>query len=131
MKLGIFGRNQIQLYFLIQYFELGSFSENNSHICIISMNHWYDNWYYAILFCLYKSIVVYYSIGFTKSTLEFWRQISKRGGGALLINVGFVKPTPFNISSYILFNYIMFLIGAIKPIVENKFKRCFIFYVTV
>ena len=31
-------------------------------------------------------IIVYYSIDFTKSTLEFGRQISKSGGGALLIS---------------------------------------------
>ena len=30
-------------------------------------------------------IIVYYSIGFTQSTLKFWRQISKNGDGALLI----------------------------------------------
>ena len=29
-------------------------------------------------------IIVYYSIGFTKSMLEFWRQIIKSVGGALL-----------------------------------------------
>ena len=33
----------------------------------------------------YFFLIVYFSIGFTKSTLEFWRQISKCGGWALLI----------------------------------------------
>ena len=30
-------------------------------------------------------VTVYYSSGFTEIALEFWRQISKCGGGALLI----------------------------------------------
>ena len=55
---------------------------------------------------------------FMKSTSKFWLQINKSGGGGLLI--GFVKPTLYNIFSYI------FLIGAIKHNVEKKFKICFI-----
>ena len=39
---------------------------------------------------------------------------------------GFVKPTLYDNFSYILFN-----IGAIKHIVEKKFKTCLIFYATV
>ena len=30
--------------------------------------------------------LIYYSIGFTKLTLEFWLQISKSGGGPFLIS---------------------------------------------
>ena len=30
-------------------------------------------------------MMVYYSIGLTKSKLKFWQQINKSGGGALLI----------------------------------------------
>ena len=36
----------------------------------------------------------------------------------------FIKPTLYNIFSYILFNV---LIDAIRPKVEKKFKTCFIF----
>ena len=55
-------------------------------------------------------LIVYYSIGFTKSTSNFWRQINKRGGRVFFylsapnFNAGFVKPTLCNIFSYILFN---------------------------
>ena len=33
-----------------------------------------------------EKVTVYYSIGFTKSKLKFWRQICKSGDGALLIS---------------------------------------------
>ena len=49
--------------------------------------------------------IVYYSIGFAKSALEFWRQISKSfANKSQNFNAGFVKLTLYNIFSYILFN---------------------------
>ena len=33
----------------------------------------------------YSSTIVYYTTGFTLSTIQFWKQISKRWVGALLI----------------------------------------------
>ena len=57
---------------------------------------------------IFFNIIVYYSIVFTKSTLEFWRQIIKREWGFPIksqnFNVGFVKPTLYNIFSYIFLN---------------------------
>ena len=44
---------------------------------------------------------IFYSIGFTKSTSKFWRQINEGGGGNF--NAGFVKLTLYNIFLYILF----------------------------
>ena len=44
------------------------------------------------------------------------------------LNAGFVKPTLYNVFLYILFN---FLIDAIKHNVGNKFKTCFILFVSV
>ena len=59
--------------------------------------------------------MVYYSIGFTKSA----------SNQAQIFNAGFVKPTLYNIYSRLF--CLMFLIDAIKPYVEKKFKACFIF----
>ena len=49
-----------------------------------------------------RYVIVYYSIGFKKSTSKFWRQINKSGREKFYFN--FVKPTPYNIFSYILFD---------------------------
>ena len=46
--------------------------------------------YMKIVSKIIENSIVYYSIGFT---LEFCRQISKSGGGALHFNAGFVKLT--------------------------------------
>ena len=65
-----------------------------------------------------KNIIVHHSIGLTKSTLEFWRQISKSGGGALLISRKILMLVSKN-QNYKIFSCIfcvMFLIEARKEI---------------
>ena len=81
----------------------------------------------------FNDIIVYYSIGFTKSTLKLCQQISKSGGGALLIRRKILMLVSENQHCKIFFRLfcLMFLVGAIKPIVEKKSKTCFIFYATV
>ena len=67
---------------------------------------------------------------FTKSTLEFWRQIIESGGGALLIIRKIVMLVSWN-QYCTIFSPIfclMFLIEGIKHYVEKKFKTCSIFF---
>jgi hypothetical protein len=74
-------------------------------------------------------LIVYYSIGFTKSTLKFWRQISKSGDGALLISRKILILVSLNQRCTIFSRIfcLMFLIDAINPKVEKKLKNPFYF----
>ena len=94
-------------------------------------DHYYDRCFFPILKVHYMKLIVwtppilYYSIGFKKSTKKSWRQINKSVGEGLLIRhakyyADFVKQTLYNIFFYILCN-------IIKPIAKKWFKPCLIF----
>ena len=70
---------------------------------------------------------VYYSIGLTESALEFWWQISKRGGGALLIrcNILMLVSQNHHCTIFPRIFCLMFLIDAIKPNEERNSKLFF------
>ena len=53
-----------------------------SHITKILLQEYYTIYIFMALMII---SIVYYSIGFTKSALKFWRKISNKGGGSLLI----------------------------------------------
>ena len=66
-----------------------------------------------------NSLIVFYRIGFTKSTYKYWRQINKSRGGRAKLYCWFCKT---NTVQYFIVYFV--LIDAIKHNVEKKFKTC-------